>query len=157
MNLKYTTCSQKYSLKNQRGFSPLKNQKGFSFIEAILATVVLSFGMFGSLTLIQSATANSNYNDMRVVATNLATQKIEQIVSDKSFKGYDWIADENYTVEQLSASNAGFSRSVSVNEVDSSDLTTPEVGSGFKKVDISVTWGDEAYESITVSSIVTDY
>lgn len=135
----------------------LKNQSGFSFIEAILVTSLLAIGLWGGLAIFQNITSNTLESDMRVMASHLASEKIETIIADKTFQGYDWIIESNYPDETLTGAYQGFSRHVSITEVSSVDLITPSAGSGFKKVDVQVTWGPENYQTIVVSTMVTDY
>lgn len=135
----------------------LRNKKGFTFVEAILATVLLSVGLWGGLAMFQAATANSSANDARVIAGNLASEKMEQIIADKRFKGYSAVVQDAYPSEELASPFSGFSRSVAVYEVSPDDLTTPQDGSGYKRVDIQVTWGNAEYQSLGVSTILTDY
>lgn len=135
----------------------LKNHSGFTFIEAILVTALLSIGLWGGLAIFQNITTNTLESDMRVIASQLASEKIETIIADKTFQGYNWIIETNYPDETLTGAQQGFSRQVNITEVSSVDLSTPSPGSGFKKVDVLVTWGPENYQTIVVSTMVTDY
>ncbi|MDO8518977.1 MAG: prepilin-type N-terminal cleavage/methylation domain-containing protein [Deltaproteobacteria bacterium] len=135
----------------------LKNKKGFSLIEAILTITLLSLGLAGGLTLFQNSTDNSLMKDNRVIASQLASEKLESIILDKTFQGYDFIDETNYPDEDLADPFDAFSRSVIIEEVQAADLTTPEVGSGYKRIDVQVTWGVEGYQTITVSTVLTDY
>jgi Tfp pilus assembly protein PilV len=133
----------------------IKNQKGFSMLEGVFTTMLLAVGLVGGMAVMQNATATTLNGDMNSTAVQLANEKIEEIMGDNEFQGYDNITDENYDAETLSAPYQGFSRSVNVTEVDSDDLTTEEVGSGLKKVDVTVSWGSD--DSVMVTTIVADY
>lgn len=133
------------------------NNKGFTFIETILTTLVLSVGLWGGFAIFHNATINSFNNDFRVIATQLAAEKIETITADKSFRGYDYVTGSNYPGETLGGAYNGFTRSVNITEVSSSDFNTVETGSGYKRVDVLVTWGAESFEVITVSTVLSDY
>ena len=155
----------KKGFKNQRGGSaalrpqvPLALQAGFTLIETILTTLLLGIGLMGSLNLLQSSANASLENDARVTASHLADEKIETIIGDKTFQGYDFITAANYPDESpLDDPYDSYTRSVTITEVDGSDLTTASAGSGIKKADVTVSWGESAYQSVTVSTIVTDY
>lgn len=135
----------------------LKDKSGFSFLEAVMTTLFLSVGLWGGVAMFMNATSNSAYSDFRVMATGLANEKIEMIINDKMNQGFDYIDEANYDAENMEAPYTGFSRSVTVTEVDSTDFITPSEGSGYKRVDVTVVWGPEAYETITVSTIVSNY
>ena len=136
----------------------LHNQKGFSFIEAILTTALMSWALWGILTVFYSASNSSLEGDYRVVASQLASEKMEEVIADKSFQGYSPITEANYPDETLADPYNGFARETDVTEVDPSDLSTPQVGSGYKRVDVRVTWGsDDSDTTIVVSTVLTDY
>lgn len=133
------------------------NQSGFTFLEMILTTVVLSVGLWGGMALFHNATLHSLDNDSRVIASELAGEKIESIVADKTFRGYGWIVGANYPAEVLVPPHQGFTRSVTITEVNPNDLTTPMAGSGYKKIDVQVGWGNQGFQSVVVSTLLTDY
>lgn len=135
----------------------LSNQKGFTFIEAILTSVLLSMGLMGGFAMMENATAHSLNNDFLVMGSQLANEKIEEIIADKTFQGYSVVTDAVYPDESLLAPYSGFSRSVSVQEVSSTDLTTPEAGSGYKRVDVTVSWGSAPGEQVEVSTMLSNY
>lgn len=134
----------------------LTNNKGFSFIEAILTTVLLSTILMALITMFQNAISHTNDTDARVTATQLANEQIESVMADKTFCGYSCVATGT-TTETLDDPYSMYSRQTIIYEVDSSDLTTESSGSGYKRVDVTVTWGAESYQSINVSTVLTDY
>lgn len=124
-------------------------------LEGTFSTMLLAVGLLGGMAVMQNVTATTMNGDMNSIAIQLANEKIEEVMADKSFQGYNVVADENYPGEELEAPYQGFSRNVTVTEVNSGDLTTEEVGSGLKKVDVTVSWGNG--DSVTVNSMVGDY
>jgi Tfp pilus assembly protein PilV len=132
-----------------------KNQKGFSMLEGTFSTMLLAVGLFGGMTVMQNVTATTLNGDMNSIAIQLANEKIEEVMADKTFQGYNSVLDEEYPEEDLSAPYQGFNRLVNVTEVNDSDLITEEVGSGLKRVDVTVSWGGD--DSVTVTSMVGDY
>src|SRR3990167_6581319 len=88
----------------------LHNQKGFSFIEAILTTALMSWALWGILTVFYSASNSSLEGDYRVVASQLASEKMEEVIADKSFQGYSTITEANYPDETLADPYNGFAR-----------------------------------------------
>lgn len=137
--------------------SGLNNERGFTLIEAILTVVLLSFGLVGGLTLFKNATDNSLTKNDEVIAGELAGEKLESILLDKKIQGYGFVLQANYPNEQMAAPYQEFTRSVTIQEVQAADLTTPQVGSGYKKIDVHVTWGAQNYQTITVSTVVSNY
>lgn len=135
-------------------FGRLKSQNGFSVLENILSTVILGVGLMGGMLSMQNATINTMSADMSSLATNLANEKVEMILADNQFKGFDTILDENYDTEILSGNFAGFTRQVSIIEVDSDDLETPTANSGLKRVDVIVSWGGSSVHNIKVSTLL---
>ena len=135
----------------------LKNQKGFSLMESILTTVVLAFGFMGGMTVLENATANTLQTDFMTISTEYANEKLESIMADKEFIGFNEITEDNYPAEVLDDAYS-LNRSVTVTEVSSSDLETPQSGSGLKKVEVTVSWGSgSTNESSTVSTLVANY
>ena len=137
--------------------SLLQDGKGFTLIEAILTVVLLSFGLVGGLTLFKNATDNSLVKDYQVVASQLASEKLESILLDKKTLGYNAIIQANYPNENLPAPYQNFTRSVTIQEVQASDLSTAQAGSGYKRIDVHVTWGAQAYQTIIISTVVSNY
>ncbi|OVE81590.1 hypothetical protein BVY03_03035 [bacterium K02(2017)] len=141
---------------NGKLIKKLKNQNGFTMLENILAATLLGFALFGGMTVMQNATASSVNGDMTTIATELANEKVEQVIADKIYNNYEYLDAENYTDEE-DVGLYEMDRSVSITEVNVDDLVTEEEGSGIKVVTVSVTWGLEAYQTINVSTIVTNY
>lgn len=136
----------------------LKNSKGFTLLEAALTTVILSVTLWSSLAMISTVNASTHDSDLKMVASQLANEKIESLLAEKAFDGYDAVNTTSGTAnaEQLTGVNEGFTRSTTVTEVSSSDLSTPESGSGLKLVVVTVSWGDGENQSIAVTTLIGD-
>lgn len=132
-------------------------QSGFAFVEAVLATVILGSVMWGSLVMIANASVQSSTNDRTMIASQLAAQKLENILSDKIFEGYKDLSNAKYPDESLDGVYEGFNRSVDITEVSSDDLVTPQSGSGCKKISVKVYWGDSSEDQVTVEMLVGEY
>ncbi|MBF0105102.1 MAG: prepilin-type N-terminal cleavage/methylation domain-containing protein [Deltaproteobacteria bacterium] len=139
-------------------FKRLKDQKGFSLIEAIFATTILAVGLVGGMLTLQNSTLHTVNADFSSIATQLANEKIEAILADKEYLGYGYLdAEANYPAEQLAEDFNAFERFVTITEVDPDDLTEPQEGSGVKKINVVVNWGEKDYQTVTVTTLVTDY
>lgn len=133
--------------------------KGFSLIEAILTLVLVSGGILGILHLFEQNVRSANFMEQTASAAFLAQERLEQIVQDKEYQGFDTIISANYPAsEDLTAQGfGGFTRTVSILEVNANDLTSPAPppGSGYKRitVTVSVTGG----EGVTLETLLTEW
>lgn len=133
----------------------LLNTFGFTSFESILTVGILGFGLLGGMLVMQNATQNTVNGDLHTLGTQLATEKIEDMMIDTHEQGYDTLVSAALT-EDLSDDHPGFSRYVSVYEVDATDLSTPKVDSGIKRIDVTVKWGDQDYQHVDVSTLVQE-
>ena len=115
-------------------------QKGFTLIEAILTLTILATGIVGVLTLYQRNIANSDEMEQTLTATLLAQEKLEQIVQDKKYKLYPYIITANYpATEDLTAEGyPDYTRTTTIQEVNNTNLTTSQNGTGYKRVTVGV-------------------
>lgn len=135
----------------------MNNQKGFTLVESVMAMVVLSIGLWGGLATFTNATASSINSDSQVLGSQLAAQALEEVFIDKNENGYNSIVSENYPSATLSAPYTAYTKSVAINEVDPADMQTSQAGSGYKRVDVTITWGDAYAENVTVSTVFSNY
>ena len=135
----------------------LKSQRGFSILENMLSMVIVAAGLVGGMVTLQNASLNSMHSDRGSIATQLANEKIETILADKQFNGYDTLTNLAYGSESFSGELGGFTRSVNIYEVSADDLTTPTEGSGLKRVEVIVNWEDQNEQQIHVSTLVSSY
>lgn len=133
----------------------IRDQKGFSLLENMLAATILAFALLGGMTVMQNATANTVNGDLGTIATEHANEKIEMVIADKTYSGYDYLDTDNYPVEE-DVGIYEMTRTVTITEVDPDDLTTSMEGSGVKKVEVSVVWGSAAYQTVSISTLVSD-
>lgn len=114
--------------------------KGFTLIEAVLTLSVLAGGVFGVLVLYQQNIARSNEMEQTLVATELAQEKLEQIILDKKYQLYAYVIPANYLAsEDLTAQGfPGYTRTISILEVNPSDMISAQTNSGYKKITVSV-------------------
>lgn len=138
-------------------FKRLNANGGFAFIEAVLGTLILGVGLCSSLMMISNVNAHISETDRTTIATQLASEKLEDILADRVFKGYDEVTTSEYPQENLQGEFQGFKRTITIIEVSSSDLETAQAGSGTKKVSVKVSWGDAADDQVTVEMLVGDY
>ncbi len=131
----------------------IKNNRGYSMIEGIMATTVFGVGLLGGLGVMQNTLVKSTQSELHVEAVSLAQEKIEDILADKEFKGYDYVSNTlNYPEEEL---DDKFVRNVSVSEVNPDDLGSSSPGSGYNKVTVEVSWGNADSQNVSLSTLVT--
>lgn len=133
----------------------IKNKCGFTILDSVLSMILLSVGLMGGMTVLQNALLHSVQGDRNMIATQLAQEKMDGILADNTFLGYDYVADEShYPEEDMMGSYAGFTRSVTIIEVDTNDLTTPAPGSGLNKIIVQVSWGEQSDDVFTMNTLV---
>jgi hypothetical protein len=109
------------------------------------------------MSLFESATKGALKADVNLVAANLIHEKMEQIVSHKVAYGYAYVDNANYPNETFTGDFSLYARSVNIIEVSASDLETPEPDSGYKLVNVTVSWGAGAGELLTIPTILASY
>lgn len=116
-------------------------QHGFTLVEAVLAVLVIGVGLFGVMNLFQGSVSSSFTTDRAIQATQLARERLERLTFDKKMFGYDYVNSANYpAIENFTGDYAPFSRTITIQEVRASDLSTLENRSGYKRVNVSVAW-----------------
>lgn len=134
----------------------LSNHHGFSLIEIIFVSALLATALFGYFLIMQNATLHSIQNDMNSIATELAREEIEVMLADNAYLGYSHLdADINYPEESLDGNFSGFTRKINIYEVNADDLETPEPGSGVKLLEVAIVWGQEEYQRVELTTIVS--
>lgn len=132
-------------------------KSGFTLIELILTIVVISLGLTGLMSLFENVTRGILEADNAVIAGNLAREKLEQIVQYKWNSGYPALTGSLYPSETFTGDYSRFTRSTSILEVAGSDLSTAEVGSGYKRVEVTVTWGARPTQTIALPTVLASY
>lgn len=136
----------------------LNKRKGFTLIEVILTVVIISVGLFGLMILYYNSSKSVVEGDINIMATYLARERMEQLISDKVNYGYNYVINDNYTTSAtVSVGNHYFTRSFNIYEVNAQDLAAPEEGTGYKRIDMTINWGTNAGESIMIPTLITNY
>jgi type II secretory pathway pseudopilin PulG len=140
-----------------------RRQTGFTLVEALIALLVMAFGMLAIAGLQVTMSRNSDLAKQRSEAVRLAQLKIEEL---RSFDGLaagsgTWTYTDNVvsnpvgTPEVITAgSNTTFTRAWSVLR---SDGVTAATGSDLEKwINVSVVWDDRVGQSqrVTLNSVI---
>jgi prepilin-type N-terminal cleavage/methylation domain-containing protein len=125
-----------------------QRQRGFTLVEALIALVILSFGLFGLMQLQTRVMAGASASKTQTIAANLSQQKLEEL----RVKPYADIHGDSGKPEVIPAGEGGttaFTRSWSVTEV-----TSPS----YKKVSVTTSWIDaqQTPESLTLTSFIAE-
>ncbi|HPW45606.1 MAG TPA: prepilin-type N-terminal cleavage/methylation domain-containing protein [bacterium] len=132
-------------------------RRGFTLIELLLTVVIISVGMVGIMALFENATRGAIQIDLNVIASNLAREKLERIILAKVTSGYGSITSNAYPNETFTGDLSVYTRSTNIAEVASSDLITPEPSSGYKRVTVTVVWGQAANQRVSIPTIISNY
>lgn len=134
------------------------SRRAFSLIEAIACIVMLSVAVPPMLWALRSAHVARVNPMMASKARWLATEKLEDVIADRNSatRGWDYVINGNYASESNILGYTGFTRTVGVTE-RGPDLVTP--GTGYKNVVVTVSWTDATatLQSLSVSTVVTEY
>lgn len=134
----------------------MRREKGFTFIETILTILIIGIGLFGIMNLFQGTVSTSVDTDRTLQATQLARERIERVLFDKKMNGYDYVTTANYpAIESFSGPFSPFSRTISIQEVRSDDFNQAQANTGYKKVSVTVSWGQG--RQVSLESLVTQW
>lgn len=95
--------------------------------------------------------------DQRLIANELVKERLSTILVDCKTRGYHWLTESHYPCEVLNNSHKGFTRTVSIMEVNPHDPSTEQRGSGFKQVSVRVMWGPEVFQCLWAYAILSQY
>lgn len=135
----------------------VEKKNGFTLIELLVTIVVLSAGLTGIMALFENAARGALQADLNVIAANLAHEKLEQVIVSKVANGYSSVGSTPYPNETFTGDLSVYQRLVSITEVSAADLNTPFVGSGYKRIDVTVKWGSKLSERVVLSTILSNY
>ena len=106
--------------------SRIRNSRGVTLVELVLTIVIVSFGLIGLMIIFENATRGVMQADLNVIASNLAHEKLEQIIVDHWRDGYAELDGADYPPENFQDEFSVFTRSTTIEEVSGDDFTTPE-------------------------------
>lgn len=136
----------------------MQSERGFTLIDTILMMIITGVGIFGIMSYFVSVNNQTMNGDMTVTASVLAQERLDRVVADKQYQGYNFVVDAAYpSPENLAAPFDGYTRTTTITEVSPNDLTTAQVGSGLKRVNIQVQWGPAASDRVQLVTLVTQY
>ncbi|MFH1830845.1 MAG: type II secretion system protein [Pseudomonadota bacterium] len=132
----------------------LKNKNGFSLFEAVLVILLIGLSFLGFGYIFGNLDQEALKADLTVLAAKLAREKMEQKLQTKADSGYASVVLEAPKI--VSSGRWQFTRQVDVNYVKPSDFSNSVTDTGYKKVEVVVSWGGGVGESVTLTSLLTD-
>ena len=135
-----------------------RNACGFTLIEVLIIMVMVSVFMAAIGIPLLSAIRDSDVPEHAIKAYFLAQEKLEQL----TVMEYDNLASQHTDCDpcmnclQLGTGYSEFRRKVQVIEVSSSDLSTPEAGSGYTKITVWVCH-EKFPDGISAETLRTDF
>lgn len=125
---------------------------GFTLIETILTLLIIGIGLFGIMTLFQNMSFQMYHADLQVIAADFAQQKVEQLVAQKAFNGYNTIVSQPN--EAVTSGPHTFTRTTLVEFINPSTMALSVVDTGYKRITIQVSWAGNA--GVTLVTLVTN-
>ncbi|MCO5400039.1 type IV pilus modification PilV family protein [Ralstonia soli] len=127
--------------------------RGFTLLEAMVAMLIVGFGMVALVRVQSTLTQNADMARQRSEATRLAEEKIEQLRAYNSVisgVGVSWADVTNGTDTPSSASNTSYSRSWTLGGA---------VTDSMRPIQVTVSWQDRtaAQSSVTTRSYIARF
>lgn len=104
-----------------------RQQQGFTLIEAVIVVTLVSVMGVALANLFTRGMQQSARSNLLTAAVSLANEKMEQILADKSGKGYPFITEDNYPDEYIIPGFRGYSRFVSIEDTGQHKVVTVRV------------------------------
>jgi len=133
----------------------MKN-KGFSLIELVIVITITGVALGVLIQLLGTLTAQSQTAQITTVATNLARERMEEVLSDRFAmnQNFDSFTDAAYPDELPITGFPEHERRVQIDYVNLANLDVPVAGpTNYKRVAVTVTHPDIG--DLATSTIVT--
>ncbi|MFH0777831.1 MAG: hypothetical protein V2A71_04285 [Candidatus Eisenbacteria bacterium] len=126
-------------------------EQGFSLFEVVLAVIILGAVGLPLLSMFVNSSLRSGDGYLISTATNLAQEKLEEIVADRfsPARGFDYVMPANYPAENPVSGYDGFSRTVAI--------AADSAYSGVTYRTITVTVSNAAIDGVSLCTWVTNY
>lgn len=142
-----------------------KSEGGFTLIEALIALVVVAFGMLSLAGFQVTMSRNSDVAKQRTEATRLAQEKVEELrayISTTAVAAFDWTdlpaGGATQTDAPATTTNTTYTRSWVLDDTSIAPVaTTPGYAALQRTIQVSVTWADRGGEpqTVTLNSVIS--
>ena len=159
MKKKLTQYFKKFVNKISQLSTVNHQPKGLTIIEAMLTLLIIGGGLIGVMYAFVGGSVSSLIADQSIVASNLAKEKLEEIISDRANNGYPTTITTSYS-DNPGGDFSIFTRTVTFLEVDpdddggTDDFLDPQPGSGYARVTVVVSWPSS---SVKLESLIANY
>jgi len=128
-------------------------KKSFTLIEVLIAIFILTVGILAVFAIFPLGIQIASSSKMATVATYLAQEKIEEVIS----KSYDEISDATFPDElSLPSPFSAYKRETEVTCFDPNGSSPPNCSdgdTGIKRIEVTVSWGTATKEIELVTLI----
>ncbi len=143
---------------------------GVTLIETLFTILIIGIGLIGVLYIFGGTVSKSLIADQTVQATNLAHEKLEEIISDRANLGYDAtetkLINGNYSDGQLTSPYNIYTRTVTYNYInvpstpdgDNTDdfATISLTDTGYLRVIVNISWNNGG-DSINIATLISNW
>ncbi len=123
----------------------VQKQRGIGFIEVLITTLVVAFGLLAVASLQTKLMSGSGNSKTRAEALALAEQKIEDVRNQITKAGYTSLTATTST-DSVTGTNASFTRAWTITDNTAFLSSAP----ARKNISVKVSWGDAADEKVNL-------
>lgn len=146
----------------------MNKESGLTIIESLMTIALLGIAASGIVILFGGSAANALKADQTLVATNLAREVFEEIISDRATQGYATVLSNgisSYCNGSFGGNFSDYSCTGTFQEIAApaapdgnnlDDFTTPLASSGFLRAVVSVSWNGGT-DSIQMVTLISDW
>lgn len=135
----------------------INGKKKGSFFHLMFFFVFLSFLLLLGMFIISKSLQNNLLLDYELIATALAQEKMEEIISHKTYYGFHFLQPERYPDENFSEDFSMFQRKVTLESVHPEQFSPTSSDSRYKKILVTVSWGGNKQQSVSLSTLLARY
>ncbi len=121
-------------------------QKGFTFIEILVAIVLIATGILGFSINTIGIIRGNNISRNVTIATNLAQDKMEELLGLGTLSNVTNFPDPYNSITETGATGGRFDRAWTVSD--------SALGSGLKDITVWVRWSDYIDREVKLSTLV---
>ncbi|OGQ23386.1 MAG: hypothetical protein A3I05_05485 [Deltaproteobacteria bacterium RIFCSPLOWO2_02_FULL_44_10] len=120
-------------------------------------SIIVASLLFGVIHFFSQALQNGIRLDLQRAALLLVHERLEEMIALKTEKGFDALKLGESFDETYLGDFAFFRCRTKISEVTSSDFVTPQVNSGYKRIEVNVEWGEEKDQHFSLATMLSRY
>ncbi len=124
--------------------------------------MIIGAGLIGVLYVFTAGTRGSLVANQTIIASNLAREKLDQIVASRASAGYPATIATNFSDGVLGGAYSPYTRNVTITEVDPDDdddvddFLDASAGSGYARVTVVVSFSG-GVENVKLETLLSQY